>query len=401
MAWWKDFYRIWSIVNEEDPLQKLETKEWHPSKRIILTGIGGFVGSHILDYLLKNTDWEIIGIDSFRHKGTFQRVVENIPEDKRERVQIFIHDLTVPIDAQLENLILEEKHAPKNCGVTMGDIVDIRCGRPCGRSSINYIFNLASNSAVERSNSDPVSCLRNNYDIAINMLEFARKNPVDLFVQFSTDEVYGEAAAGEAHKEWAPILPSNPYAASKAAQEAVAISYWRTFNMPIVITNAANIIGERQDSEKFLPKIIQKISKQESMPIYGDSVESIGSRSYIHGYNVADALVFLTKREPAFYSEFVKAGAYAAAQPDRYNICGDQELNNLELAQMVAELSFGDKEALVWHLVPSEEARTGYDRRYALDGSKLASLGWKPPMTLKESLERVVGWAYKNKHWVK
>ena len=351
-------------------------------KRVLLTGAGGFVGHHCLEYFLKNTDWEIICIDSFRHKGTCRRVVEVADNP---RVKTYKHDLTAPLDQQLRNLIFE---------TTFDEHFNV------SYKPINSIINLASESAVERSTKDPISCLRNNYELAINMLEFAKDcncNGLELFIQISTDEVYGEARKDEAHKEWAPILPSNPYAASKAAQEALAIAYWRTYNLPIVLTNTMNIIGERQDSEKFLPKIIQKIALGQEMPIYGDSPQSIGSRIYLHAANMADALVFLTKRNPTRYLDLVKEGKTGDTRPDRYNICGDTELNNLELAQLVAKTM---RKELKYKLIPSESARPGYDRRYALDGSKMAELGWKQPISFEESIKRIVDHTLANPHWL-
>ena len=247
-------------------------------KRVLFTGHGGFVGHHCLEYFLANTDWELICLDSFRHKGTVLRVNEVIADNPR--VKTYVHDLSVPIDPQLENLIFER---------SIDDRGVVR------EKPIHYIINMASESAVERSTVDPTSCLSNNWHLCINMLEFARRcNGLEMFLQISTDEVYGEAPPDDAHKEWSPILPSNPYAASKAAQEAMAISYWRTYNLPIVITNTMNIIGERQDPEKFLPKIIQKVARGEEMPIYGDSEDSIGTRIYLHAQNMADAIVFLS-----------------------------------------------------------------------------------------------------------
>lgn len=354
-------------------------------KRVLFTGHGGFVGHHCLEYWLNNTDWEFICIDSFRHKGTVRRMVEATEgwQDKNRKWKTYIHDLSVPIDHELENLIFERRIDEH------GVVIE---------KPIHYIINMASDSAVERSTSDPTYCLNNNWHLAVNMLEFARRcKGLEMFLQVSTDEVYGEAPAGGAHKEWAPILPSNPYAASKAAQEAMAISYWRTYNLPVVIVNSMNIIGERQDPEKFLPKIIQKIARDESMPIYGDSPTSIGSRKYIYAKNFADALKFISKREPTRYLELVKSGVTGDTRPDRYNICGDEEVNNLELAQMVASVM--GKE-LKYHLVPSESARPGYDRRYALDSSKLAGLGWEPPLTLRESIEKITAWTLRNPHWV-
>lgn len=347
-------------------------------KRVLLTGHGGFVGHHCLEYFLSATDWELVCIDSFRHKGTCRRVVEVCRDP---RVKTYRHDLAAPIDRQLENLIFERR-------VCNGTVVS----RP-----IDAIINMASDSAVERSASDPVACLRNNYELAINMLEFARKcDGLGLFIQVSTDEVYGEAPPDGSHREWDVIMPSNPYAASKAAQEAMAISYWRTYGLPVVITNTMNIIGERQDGEKFLPKIISKISMDEEVPIYGDA-SGIGSRCYLHAKNMADALVFLAERRPTMYADFVAAGRSHEARPDRYNVCGETELDNLQMARMVAEIM--GKE-LRYRMVPSETARPGYDRRYMLDGSKMRELGWKPPMSFRESLEAIVRWSEENLHWV-
>lgn len=355
-------------------------------KRVLLTGVGGFVGTHCLEYWLQNTNWEIIGLDSFRHKGYCSRLMEVKQRvgGSWDRVKIFNHDLTVPIDPVLENQIL------------------CRHIKPTGfieESHINYIFNLASDSAVERSAINPTHCWTNNCALIGTMLEFARKCNVEAFFQISTDEVYGEAPPlpSPGHKEWATIMPSNPYAASKAAQEALCISYWRTYNLPLVITNCMNIIGEWQDPEKFLPKIIQSIAQGKEVPIYADCEDwlapepnyKIGSRIYLDARNKADALRFLTTQPIARYSP--------TGIPDRYNICGNTELNNLELALEVARLM---GKPLKYKLVPSESARPGYDRRYALDGKKLRKKGWKPPLGFAETLERIVEWTMKHPHWI-
>ncbi len=363
-------------------------------KRVLLTGVGGFVGHHVLEYLLLHTDWQILCLDSFRHKGTISRVDEVLkyvrwespatPKTKEEllafndRVRHFVHDLRVPIDIPLMNKMMNFR---------VGENFEIH------HDEIDYIINIASESAVERSTTDPVSCLRNNYDLMINMLEFARNVDCKKFIHISTDEVYGEAGPVGAHKEWDAIVPSNPYAASKAAQEALLIAYWRTYNMPLVLVNIMNMIGERQDPEKFLPKIIQKIALGEEMPIYSDKGVS-GSRVYLHAQNMADALIFLLDREPVRYKDFEKS---YEARPDRYNVCGDTEINNLDFAQLVAKIM--GKE-LKYKLVESDSARPGYDRRYALDGSKLADLGWTQPMSFEDSIKRIVEWTLDNPHWI-
>lgn len=372
------------------------------AKRVLFTGHGGFVGHHCLEYWLEKTDWEFVCLDSFRHKGTCRRVVEVGGDDPR--VRTYKHDLSVPIDPQLAALMRWKWTCPL---VPFGHYADP-----------SVIINMASESAVERSTQDPVSCLRNNYELMINMLEYARKLPnLKLFIHVSTDEVYGEAPLWGGHPEWAPIMPSNPYAASKAAQEALAIAYWRTYKIPVVIVNIMNIIGERQDTEKFLPKIIQKVATGQEMPIYADSEDKIGSRVYIHAKNVADAIKFISEREPTIYDpnwtpkamrmplhgqgsyeyNWHELDKHHHHRPDRFNICGDTELNNLELAKWVAEIM--GKE-LKYKLVPSESARPGYDRRYKLDGSKLENLGWKAPFSLRESLEKIVKWTLENPHWM-
>lgn len=336
-------------------------------QRVVLTGGAGFVGHHCLEYFLDHTDWHLVLIDSFRHKGTFSRLAA-VPNYDPERVTILKHDLSVPIDQALENQILGR-------------------GLKSDGMPIDIIISMASDSAVERSVTDPIQCWRNNCELGIHMLEFAKKVKPRLFFNIGTDEVYGECT-GDPHKEWDVILPSNPYAASKAAQEALAISYWRTYKMPIVLINGMNMIGEAQDKEKFLPKLIWKIATNQTMEIYGEP-GFIGSRFYLHAKNMADAIIFLSGRAPAMYPQ--------AQRPDRYNVVGDMELNNLEVGNLVAEI-MGKK--LLYKLIPSESARPGYDRRYALDGEKMALLGWKLPLPTTEAFKKIVDWSIANSHWV-
>lgn len=346
-------------------------------KRILLTGASGFIGHHCVRYFLENTDWFVVCLDSFRHKGRFSRL-EEIDLDP-SRIAVLRHDLSVPIDEALENRIL---------GRALDD-----AGKPV-ESGLDMIINMASDSAVERSVSDPGACWRNNCELAFNMLEFARRTRPKVFFQVSSDEVYGDCPENYSHPEWDVIAPSNPYAASKAAQEALAISYFRTFDVPVVITNTMNTIGTCQDKEKFLPKIIWKVATDQEMEIYSDANPDgsprIGSRFYLHAENHADVFVWLADRPVSTYSQ-------GAQRPDRYNVVGEVELNNLELAQMVADI-MGKK--LKYRLVKSDSARPGYDRRYALDGSRLKNMGWKPPVEFKEGLERIIRWTLDHPHWI-
>lgn len=174
--------------------------------------------------------------------------------------------------------------------------------------------------------------MKNNVDLVLNILEFAREYKPEVFLQFSTDEVYGVAPDGVNHPEWSSIVPSNPYSASKACQEAIAISYWRTYNIPLIITNTMNLFGEMQDSEKYLAKAIRQISKGEPVTVHG-TPEKIGSRYYLHARNMADGVIYIVDNlPPKLYKED------EVLIPDRYNIVGDIELNNLEVVEEISEV---------------------------------------------------------------
>lgn len=329
-------------------------------KRILITGCAGFIGSNLIQYIINNTDWEIVGIDSFRHRGDSVRVYQD-----PSRYTVFTHDLTTPISKRLISKI----------------------------GHIDYIVNMASESHVDRSITDPVPFVENNVKLALTMLEYARKVKPEIFIQISTDEVYGAAINGHQHREWEPILPSNPYAASKAAQEAIATSYFRTYNLPIVITNTMNVFSQMQDEEKFIPMVIRNVIKGEEVTIHG-KLGDIGSRFYIHADNKADALLFIIKNlKPTIY----KDSADKVVMPDRYNIVGEREVDNLELAEMISKIV---GKPLKYRLQDFHKTRPGHDRRYALNGDKLKSLGWIPPMQFEESLIKTVEWTLKHKEWL-
>lgn len=336
-------------------------------KRVLLTGVGGSIAAHFLAHIFKNTDWDIVGIDSFRHKGWTDRVkvmLDDHPEWK-ERLTIITHDLIAPISP-----IMKEKIG-----------------------HIDYIINMASLSDVEASIQNPVSFIKNNVDLVLTMLEYAREVKPEVFIQISTDEVYGASSSkyGDLRKEWDAIIPSNPYAASKAAQEAIAVSYWRTYGVPVVITNTMNNFAELQQPNKY-PVMIQKaVMKGEEITIHGKE-GLIGSRSYIHSRNFADAVLFIIKNCPPHLHV-----PNSSDKPDRYNIAGDIQLDNLELAQFIAKLM--NKE-LKYKLVDSHTARPGHDPHYGLDMTKLRSLGWKSPLSFEESLKNVIRWQMENPEWI-
>lgn len=333
------------------------------TKRVLLTGAGGLAASHCLDHLLVHTDWEITCTDSFRHKGLTDRITAVLDgrPDQRHRVTVITHDLAAPVSAQMRRRI----------GYT------------------DYVLAYAAESHVDRSITDPVPFVSNNVAVALNTLEYARAASPSALVWVSTDEVYGPPDTAAGHREWAPMVPSNPYSASKAAGESLAVSWWRTYQVPVIIVNSVNLIGETQHPEKFLPKTIGHILRGEQVPVHGRAGE-IGTRYYLHARNLADAILFLLRRgKVRMFPD--------ARRPDRYNVSGSEPVSNLDMAQQVAGILGRD---LSYKLVDFHSARPGHDPHYGLDPGKLTGLGWKPPVDFLSSLERTVRWTASHPEWV-
>ena len=335
-------------------------------RRVLLTGIGGSISAHTIAHIFHNTDWEIVGTDSFRHKGWHNRI-ENVLQDHpewRERLTVVTQDLAAPFSEMTKKQI----------------------------GHIDYIINMASLSDVQASIEDPVPFVQNNVSLTLNVLEFARTLPnLEAFIQISTDEVYGATDRTHQHPEWDAMIPSNPYAASKAAQEMIAISYWRTYGVPVIITNTMNNFGELQQGSKFPSMVMKWVANGDKVTVHGSEDGDIGTRWYIHSRNHADALLFiLNNTTPALYAD-------GADRPDRYNITGDKQVDNLELAQMIAD--YMGKE-LDYEIVDYHSTRPGHDRHYGLDGTKLRNLGWKSPLSFEESLKNTVEWYKNHPEWL-
>lgn len=315
-----------------------------------------------------NTDWEVVAPVTFTHKGKSDRIASALEsnEEWQKRVHVIMLDLTGPID---EPTISRIGH-------------------------IDQIWNVASDSHVDRSIEEPGPFIQNNVALMTNILDYARKVRPSLILQMSTDEVYGPAPHGYAHKEWDTILPSNPYSASKAAQEAICFSYWRTYDLPIVVTNTMNIIGEMQDPEKFVPMTIKKLLAGEPMTVHVSPDGVSGSRFYIHARNLADAWLHIAARNPRppqLYSDGWNSLT-------RYHIVGECEVSNTLMVYEIAKI-LGVPPRI--EKVNFHESRPGHDLRYALDGTKIANeLGWKAPISFEKSLRRAVEWTVKHPEWL-
>jgi len=343
----------------------LENAKKNMNKKCIITGISGSIGVHVFAHVMHNTDWDVIGISTFRHRGNSDKITKMLeyhPEWK-SRLTMVMHDLIGPFS----------------------EITKKKLGK------IDYIINLASLSDVEASIQDPVTFIQNNVWSTLNMLEYAREVKPEVFLQFSTDEVYGPCEKGQRFEEWSPILPSNPYAASKASQEAICVSYWRTYEVPLILTNTVNNFGEFQQSSKFPVMVQKKIANGEKVQIHGKEGD-IGTRYYMHSRNAADALVFIIKNlKPHIHV------SNTTDRPDRYNVTSDDCLTNLELAQEIAGAM--DKE-LKYEFIDHHSTRPGHDKNYGLSGEKLKKLGWKSPVSFKESLGKVIQWQKENQDWI-
>lgn len=331
------------------------------TRRVLLTGAAGFAGSHILRHLLAETGWEIICPASWAHRGEPARILAAVAGHDRNRVTVVTHDLAAPFTPGLLPVI----------------------GEP------DIVMNAASESAVERSISDPVPVVLNNTALALTMLEHARKTRPRMFLQMGTDEVYGPVLNDSPNREWDTMIPSNPYSASKAAQDCIAISYWRTYGLPLVLTRTMNLFGPYQSAEKLIPVVIRKVLAGERVPIYSSPEGVPGSRCWIDAREFAGAWLFLAQSHTP--------GAYPAAdRPDMFHVAGEEH-TNLEVAQMIAEII---GKPLKYGLVPFHASRPGHDLAYALDASKLAAAGWKCQRPFAQSLAETVRWYLDNPHWL-
>jgi dTDP-glucose 4,6-dehydratase len=322
-------------------------------RKILITGGAGFVGHHVIDAIIKYTDWKITFIDRLDCSGNLNRLAElNISKD---RVKFVYHDLKAPFNDQL--------------------IGQIRYH--------DYIVHMAAATHVDRSIDDPLSFVMDNVVATCNLLNFARIMECEKFINFSTDEVFGPAPPGVKYKENDRYNSGNPYAATKAGAEELGMAFYNTYKVPVITTHTMNVYGERQHPEKYIPSTINKVFQGETVTIHANKDRTkAGSRFYIHASNVANAILFLLKH---------------GNPGEKYNIVGEKEVDNLALAQLIAGVI---NKPLKYELVDFHSSRPGHDLRYALCGEKMRSLGWAPPDTLEQGITKIVNWTLANPHWL-
>ena len=311
---------------------------------VLVTGGAGFIGSNFVRYALKqHPNWQITTLDALTYAG------------RRET----LHDV-----------IEHPRHA-----FVHGNITDARVVDPLVQDA-DIVVHFAAETHVDRSIQSAESFIQTDVIGTFVLLEAARLNTaLQRFIQISTDEVYGSVETGKS-RETDALMPRNPYAASKAAADRLAYSYWATYGVPVIVTRASNNYGPYQFPEKLIPLFITNAIKGETVPLYGDG---LNVRDWLHVEDHCRAIDVLLG---------------AGTNGEIYNIGGGNEIANLDLTHRILALL-----KLPATMIRSVTDRLGHDRRYALDTAKLHSLGWRPRADINTALGETVDWYRENEWW--
>jgi dTDP-glucose 4,6-dehydratase len=325
--------------------------------KVVITGGCGFIGHHTVEHILVNTDWDIDIIDSLTYASFGFERLRSTRANNNPRVRIFTNDITLPITGYL----LKELQ---------------KC---------DYIIHMGAETHVDNSIGNPIPFVMSNVVGTMNILEFARKCPkLKRMIYFSTDEVFGSANKTlfpDGFGEWDRYNSSNPYSASKASGEELSLAWCNTYKIPLSVIHCMNSFGERQYVEKFIPKVIKTILNDGTVSIHTANGVA-GSRNWIHARNIAAATLFIMRNGDI---------------GDKYNISGDNELSNLEMARFIAEII---GVPLIYETVEFYNARPGGDFCYSLNGAKLRDMGFRYPVPFKESLTKTIEWTVANPKWL-
>jgi len=313
--------------------------------KLLITGGAGFIGSNFIHHILsEHPDWEITNLDKLTYAGNLEnlRDVENNPG----------------------------YHFIK------GDIIDRQLINNLFQDNIDVIVNFAAESHVDRSILDASPFIETNVKGTQVLLEGAHQYKVGKFIQVSTDEVYGSIEIGK-FTEQSPLSPNSPYAASKTAADLLCHAYWKTYQLPVIITRCSNNLGPFQFPEKLIPLAITNALENKPIPIYGD------------GLNIRDWIYV------ADHCRALDLAIQKGESGEIYNIAADQEKTNLELIHQLLNI-MGKPQSLITFVAD----RPGHDRRYALDASKITKeLGWKPLYSFEQALTTTINWYLNHESW--
>lgn len=315
-------------------------------KKILVTGGAGFIGSNYINTILSNSDDLVVNIDKLTYAGN------------------------------LENL--RDIESKSNYNFVKGDI--------CNYELIDYLFskykfthvvNFAAESHVDRSILGSEIFFRTNVIGTNVLLEAAKRYEVEKFLQVSTDEVYGSLGETGLFTEQTPLAPNSPYSSSKASADMMALSFYHTYGMPVVITRCSNNYGQLQFPEKLIPLMIINALNDKKLPVYGDGM-NVRDWIYVIDHNKAIDLVLDKGRVG-----------------EVYNIGASREMPNIEIIKLIlSRLNKGED------LIEYVQDRLGHDRRYAIDSSKIQNeLGWSPEFDFEIAIENTIDWYLNNKNW--
>jgi dTDP-glucose 4,6-dehydratase len=311
--------------------------------RYLVTGGAGFIGSHFLHMLLeKEPDSTVVNLDLLTYAGNPENV-SDLEQDHRYR---FVHgDIC---DRELVDRLMAET---------------------------DIVVHFAAESFVDRSIYGAESFIRTDVFGTFVLLECARKYSIQKFIHISTDEVYGARSTGSFTEE-DPLKPTNPYSASKVGADRLAYSFFKTYELPVIITRCSNNYGPKQYPEKMIPLFVTNALQNVPLPVYGDGMQE---RDWLHVSDHCTAVLLLLKK---------------GVPGEVYNIGSGVEVPNLKITEMILQF-VGKPSSLIQHV----NDRPGHDRRYSMSSDKLRALGWEPSVELNDGLSSTIQWYVQNEGW--
>ena len=315
--------------------------------RILTTGGAGFIGSCFVRHMLKkHPDYKIINLDALTYAGN----IENLDDVKDNSNYTFIH----------------------------GNICDRKLVSELV-SQVDCVVNFAAESHVDNSIKNPFIFIETNVQGTLNLLNAARENKIERFLQVSTDEVYGSLGKTGYFYETTPLAPNSPYSASKASADMLVRAYHETYGLPTLNTRCSNNYGPYQYPEKLIPFFISRLLKGQKVPVYGDG---LNVRDWLYVYDHCEAIDTVLHKG--------KIG-------EVYNIGGHNEKTNMEITHLILN-AMGKDESSIEYVAD----RLGHDRRYAISNDKITSeLGWKPSVTFEEGIKMTIEWYLGHKDWMR
>ncbi|PWW31929.1 dTDP-glucose 4,6-dehydratase [Cytobacillus oceanisediminis] len=312
------------------------------SKQLLITGGAGFIGSNFIKYLLSKTNYFITNVDAFTYAGN--EIIHKYEKSNRYRF-------------------------------TKCDIGKVHELESVFDQKYDAIINFAAETHVDRSIMDAAPFIHTNIKGTFNLLQAVLSGKAGKMIQISTDEVYGSLKpADPPFTEKTPLAPNNPYSASKASADLLVRSFYKTHQLPLIITRCSNNYGPMQHTEKFIPKIISNALNDIEIPLYGDG---LNIRDWIYVDDHCHAIQLVLER---------------GVSGEIYNIGGSAEKTNLEVIHII--LNHLKKNTQLIKHIPD---RKGHDRRYSMDSTKIMrELGWKPSVSFNEGINKTIEW-YKHR----